>query len=181
MLISNRSLLRITYLICLLFAASPLIACEDESYRQFDFWLGTWDVKYTNSKDDKIIGTNRISQQLNNCIIHEHYQATSGFEGKSLNIYDKTTNRWHQTWTDNTGLLLQLDGSLVKSAENGDEMVLWGEGLDQSGRHIQHRIIWRQLNKDSVQQRWQVSHDQGLNWQMLFDGTYYRQPSTQTN
>ncbi|MGB0424873.1 MAG: DUF6266 family protein [Flavobacteriales bacterium] len=85
------------------------------------------------------------------------------------------------TWTDNTGLLLQLDGSLVKSPENGDEMVLWGEGLDQSGRHIQHRIIWRQLNKDSVQQRWQVSHDQGLNWQMLFDGTYYRQPSTQTN
>lgn len=151
-----------------------LFACEEDSYRQFDFWVGKWQVTQA---DGKIAGTNHITKSLNNCVIHEHYQSVNGYEGTSINIYDKNSQQWHQTWVDNTGLLLQLNGGLV-----GKDMVMWGEGMDQSGRIVMHRIAWTPTILDSnqeitVQQKWQVSHDQGISWQLLFDGTYKKAPS----
>lgn len=154
------------YLLPLLSASG--LACEDENYRQFDFWIGKWEVS---RPDGTVAGTNQITKSLNDCILHEHYQSVNGYEGTSVNIFNKNTQQWHQTWVDNTGLLLQLDGGLVNQ-----DMVMWGEGMDQSGRIVKHRISWSPNENGTVIQRWQVSHDQGMSWQMLFEGTYKKQP-----
>ena len=41
------------------------------------------------------------------------YTTPTGYTGESFNIYDSARRVWHQSWVDNAGLLLQLDGGLV--------------------------------------------------------------------
>jgi hypothetical protein len=71
--------------------------CADEAHRQFDFWVGTWEV--TNAQD-RVVGTNEISSILGGCVVLEEWQSTGPYSGKSLNIYDAANDKWHQTsWT----------------------------------------------------------------------------------
>ncbi|MDH3459056.1 MAG: hypothetical protein OER90_19620, partial [Gemmatimonadota bacterium] len=44
--------------------------CSAPEYRQFDFWLGTWNVE---TKDGKTAGTNHITQILNGCALREEW------------------------------------------------------------------------------------------------------------
>lgn len=140
-------------------------ACRSSSYRQFDFWLGEWQV--SRASDGEPVGTNRITRILDGCVIREEYSSRSGYAGTSYNIYDGTTGRWHQTWVDNTGLLLQLDGGL-----EGDRMVLSGSRVDREGRPVLDRISWTPVEEGRVRQVWEVSRDDGASWRTIFDGLY---------
>lgn len=163
--------LAIVGIIALCFTGS-VTACEDESYRQFDFWLGHWQVFQA---DGSLAGNNHIARVFSNCVIHEQYTGSNGYRGASYNIFDQSTEQWHQTWVDNTGLLLQLKGGL-----SGNTMVMWGEAIDQTGRPVQHRIRWTPQQDGRVTQLWQVSRDQGLSWQVLFQGFYRKAAPTET-
>ncbi|MEW6983883.1 hypothetical protein AAD001_14615 [Colwelliaceae bacterium 6471] len=138
--------------------------CEEAQYQQFDFWLGQWQVS---SKTSKGISQSKITKINDGCGILEEYSTPSGFKGKSLNIYDKLDQKWHQTWVDNTGMLLKLSGTLI----NG-EMVLEGVTYDKDHNAIVNRITWHKNPDNSVRQHWQISADQGKNWQTIFDGHY---------
>lgn len=151
------------------FYSLPATACDSSEYRQFDFWLGDWEVK---TKDGKLAGYNKITKHLGECTLFEDYDTPSGFTGTSFNIYDKTTEQWHQTWVDNTGLLLQLQGGLVTLDDGVEAMVMWGKGRSQQGQLITHRITWTPREDKTVTQHWQMSPDQGMNWQTLFFGIY---------
>jgi len=52
-------------------AVSP---CSDPVYRQFDFWLGQWDVY---SPKGKKAGDSKISLILDSCIILEEWTSTA--------------------------------------------------------------------------------------------------------
>ena len=82
-------------------------ACSASAYRQFDFWLGEWEVR--NPKDE-VVGSNTIRRILTGCVLHESWIGASGGGGQSHNIYNMQTEQWHQTWVDDSGRLLQLDG-----------------------------------------------------------------------
>ena len=88
-------------------------------------------------------------------------------EGNSFNVYDRQTGQWHQTWVDNTGLLLQLDGELTDGA-----MVLSGKGKLPNGDAVTHRITWTPKADGTVRQHWESSKDQGATWFTAFDGLY---------
>ncbi|MEO8385623.1 MAG: hypothetical protein ABI583_10295, partial [Betaproteobacteria bacterium] len=49
--------------------------CTSPAYRQFDFWIGDWDV--TNPAG-KLVGTNLIKPILGGCVLHENWFATGG-------------------------------------------------------------------------------------------------------
>lgn len=150
----------------------PLVSwaqCQSASHQAFDFWLGQWQVF---TPDGKLAGSNVISSDLNTCVLREHYVTASGYEGRSLNMYDRQTDSWHQTWMDNTGLLLLLDGGW-----NGKQMVLEGKGKNQQGEAIIHRISWSPKADQSVRQHWQVSSDNGKSWTTAFDGMYKKLPN----
>ncbi|GAB5379373.1 MAG: hypothetical protein Alis3KO_13600 [Aliiglaciecola sp.] len=140
--------------------------CDNTVYRQFDFWVGEWDV-YT--AQGQIAGKNTISKQLGNCILKEDYSTPSGYTGQSFNIYDRISGQWHQTWVDNTGLLLSLYGQL-----EGNAMVLQGKGKNPQGQDILHRITWTPVPDGSVRQHWESSTDEGKSWSTLFDGKYVK-------
>ena len=140
--------------------------CKDEQYQAFDFWLGHWQVS---SKSSANISHNTITKINDGCGLLEEYTTPTGFKGKSLNIYNKQDKLWHQTWIDNSGLLLQLKGQLVDG-----KMVMEGHTIDAQGKSLLNRITWQQQKDERVRQHWQVSKDQGKSWQTLFDGLYQR-------
>ncbi|MGH7628109.1 MAG: hypothetical protein ACREOF_01720 [Gemmatimonadales bacterium] len=145
--------------------ASP--ACASAEHRQFDFWLGEWEVRRA---DGKLAGRNTITREHGGCVLQERYAAVGGYTGTSLNIYDATRKRWHQTWTDNGGLLLELDGHF-----RDGKMILRGETLDSAGKVVQERITWTPRQDGKVRQLWEQSADGGATWTVAFDGIYTKQ------
>lgn len=149
--------------------ASPQY-CQSSEHRQFDFWLGEWEV----TSNGQVAGTNHVEAILNGCAIQESWQGSGGISGSSFNLYDRDTGKWHQTWVDSSGTLLQLDGGL-----NEGSMVLQGERpVPASGGTAQHRISWTPDEDGSVRQLWEASQDGGASWTVLFDGLYTRKALT---
>src|SRR3954468_10901366 len=140
--------------------------CTTPSYRQFDFWIGTWNV----TQAGKVAGQNKIESILNGCALMESWQGTGGVTGHSLNIYDSTRDVWHQTWVDSSGSLLTLEGRFKAGA-----MVLEGVATDEKGVKTRQRITWTAASADEVRQLWQSSTDAGKTWKTEFDGLYRRQ------
>ena len=66
-------------------AAPPPPPCSSPEHRQFDFWIGDWRVS---KPDGSFAGTNRITLEYGNCVLHEHYVTGKGYSGESLNVYD---------------------------------------------------------------------------------------------
>src|SRR5215204_4787827 len=73
----------------------PAKSCESVEHRQFDFWVGRWDVF---GPAGKKVGENRIELIADGCALLEQWTGNGGVTGKSLNIYDTVDRRWHQTW-----------------------------------------------------------------------------------
>lgn len=140
--------------------------CGAPAYREFDFWLGRWEVR---DADGTLLGHNHIQSILSGCALQEDWTGASGSRGRSLNMYDGTRGRWHQTWVDAQGQLLRLDGGLEAGS-----MVLSGEVLStrQPGTTVLHRITWEPLEDGRVRQHWEASRDDGETWGTLFEGFY---------
>jgi len=145
-------------------APAPTLApCSSEKHHQFDFWIGEWVV----TMNGKAAGRNSIRPIHNGCVLNENWQGASGSNGSSFNVYDQAADRWHQTWVDNAGSLLQLDGGLVDGS-----MVLKGESPSASGSgKTTHRITWTPNADGTVRQLWDSSED-GVTWTVVFDGLY---------
>ena len=141
-------------------AAAP---CGDAEFHQFDFWLGDWQVHKT---DGTFAGMNRITREYGGCVVHEHYATGRGYSGESLNIYDATRKVWHQTWVDDTGLMLVLEGHLA-----GRNMVLEGLTRQPDGSTAKQRITWTPNADGSVRQYWESTDAKGQ-WVAVFDGRY---------
>ena len=144
--------------------ASPPNACADGASRQFDFWLGDWDVFDPAGKQ---VGTNRISL-LYGCVLHESWKA-SKMEGQSFNRYDADRGVWHQTWVDSSGSLLLLEGGLKDGA-----MILSDAATPGRKAEAINEIRWTKNADGSVRQLWLASADGGKTWKTEFDGKYVR-------
>jgi hypothetical protein len=140
--------------------------CDAPEHRQFDFWIGDWEVLDAEGKPQ---GTNRIESILDGCVLRESWEGAGGSVGHSFNTYDRTSGQWHQTWVDNGGSLLQLDGGLEEGA-----MVLRGTGVSRDGGDLLHSITWTPLDDGRVKQHWQMSRDGGETWTDAFVGFYGR-------
>jgi hypothetical protein len=150
----------------------PATTCSSPEYRQFDFWIGDWNV----TSAEEPAGTNSIHPIHNGCALQENWQGSGegGISGSSFNIYDQSSDRWHQTWVDASGTLLQLDGSLSDGV-----MVLGGQRPSRDGSGmVQHRISWTPNPDGSVRQLWEASRDEGDSWTVLFDGLYTKVPAS---
>ena len=141
---------------------SPGASCQSAAFRQFDFWIGEWDVVNQKPPAGRTPppGKSRISRILSGCAILEEYETPSGYAGKSLNFYDGGSKKWHQTWIDNGAQPLFIEGGI-----EGASMVL----RDAAGAN---RITWTPMPGGRVRQHWEVSKDGGKTFTTAFDGLY---------
>jgi hypothetical protein len=142
------------------------VPCSAPAYRQFDFWAGSWVVTNPAGKQ---VGTNHIVKILGGCALQEHWAGSGRSRGTSLNVYDARRHVWHQTWVDNSGGLLVIEGGLKDGS-----MVMSGKSISRMGKAVLNRITWTPRDKDHVRQLWQVSTDNGKHWKTIFDGLYTR-------
>jgi|ERR1044071_2329689 hypothetical protein len=159
-------LLHVFAVVCLLVCPGVQAApapCASAEHRQFDFWLGDWQV---HRPDGSLAGLNRITQEYGGCVVHEHYANGKGYSGESLNTYDASRKVWHQTWVDSEGLLLVLEGHFT-----GKSMIMEGSTPQPDGSVAKQRITWTLNGDGSVRQLWESADAKGA-WSVVFDGLY---------
>ena len=147
-------------------AAPEASACAAAESRQFDFWIGEWEV----TAAGKPAGRSRIQPILGGCAILENWRGASGREGKSLNTWNASAQRWEQYWVDMDGTPLHLTGGFADG-----KMILSGKqplADPKTGHHRIDRITWTPNADGSVRQLWESSDDDGRTWNASFDGLY---------
>lgn len=168
----KQSLLFITVIISAssLFGQKP---CSNPVYRQFDFWLGEWEVFNVNGKK---AGDSKISLILDSCIIFEEWisaNTTQGirYAGKSFNTYNNRSKQWQQTWVDNVGGSTEF---LTGKSEN-DKIVFQTASFQLSKDTMAMRkLTFYNLGKEKVRQHGEISKDNGASWATEYDLEYRR-------
>ena len=138
--------------------------------RQFDFWIGEWDVQAGGQK----AGTNSVQRILDGCVIFENWTGALGLTGKSFNIYNASTHKWQQTWVDSRGSVLELNGEYKDGT-----IQLSGETKQKDGSRLLQRLTFFNLSPERVRQFWEQSTDGGKTWTVAFDGMYVRKKTAQ--
>ncbi|MGD9906025.1 MAG: hypothetical protein AB7U83_21345 [Vicinamibacterales bacterium] len=104
-------------------APPPRPRCDRPEHRQFDYWVGEWDVRPAGQPESAPTALgNVIRLEDGGCVVTEHWTTPQG-SGRSVNIFDRTRNQWHQTWVDSSGGLHQYWGQ----ADAAGNIVFVGE------------------------------------------------------
>jgi hypothetical protein len=132
--------------------------CSLPEDRQFDFWLGDWNLTEITPRGDVFQGTNNITSDDAGCVLEEDYR--SGGQGRSVSLYSRIDGRWHQTYIDSMGNRLILIGSF-----EGGRMLL-NAGATRS--------YWQPVDGNTVRFVQEQSRDGGQTWTPYFDSRYTR-------
>lgn len=137
--------------------------------RQFDFWLGEWNVETTQGAIPA--GQSKIELILADCVVLEQWQSNGNpYSGKSYNIYNSALKRWEQFWADNVGGNIFFYGGLKDGV-----MDYYTDELPQpDGTKLKRHLQFFNLGPDKVRQFSQGSTDGGKTWHVEYDFTYLR-------
>ncbi len=147
--------------------------CSDTVYRQFDFWIGEWEVFGPKGKK---AGDSKISLILDSCIILEEWASTGivngvRYAGKSYNTYNSAKKRWQQYWVDNAGGVTEyFNGHFADK-----KMILETGNEKQANDTFKiQKMTFYDLGRDKVRQHGESSVDGGKIWTTDFDLEYRR-------
>ena len=141
-------------------------ACQSSEYRQFDFWLGDWNV---HSPDGPSVGRNLVTSEQDGCLLIEHWTSSTGGEtGTSFNYYDVRDKKWHQLYLDNSGHagnFPAMGGNL-----SDGKMVL----VSDEKQSPVFRWTWYLLAPGKVRQMAEKSDDGQKTWKIIWDSVYVK-------
>jgi hypothetical protein len=140
--------------------------CTTAPYRQFDFWIGDWDVYGARGG---LAGHNLVTLEQDGCLLVEHWTSSAGGQtGTSFNYYDIRDKKWHQLYLDNSGNAGSFP-AIAGTFENG-KMVL----LTDDVNNLLSRWTWYLISPGKVKQMQEVSRDHGQTWQTTWNSVYVR-------
>ena len=151
----------------------PPRPCDLPEGAQFDFWLGEWDVTWTDAKGQTQKGSNRIHKILGSCIVEENFSG-GGFEGRSWSVYNPQTKKWQQTWVDSTGGYMVFTGTFA----DGKMELRMAPVKTKDGKNLVRRMVFRNIDKNGFTWDWQSSVDDGKTWKDLWVLTYSRKTAS---
>lgn len=150
-------------------APMPSPPCRAPVHGQFDFWVGQWNVFDPTGAQ---VGTNVVRRELDGCAVEESWTDSGGGRGRSLNAYDATTGRWHQTWVADALGHLRMVGGIDAQGK----MVLTGKRISATtGFELFDRYAWTRLAVDQVRQEGTLDIP-ARDLHFSFDGLYRRVP-----
>ena len=150
--------------------------CTSPESRQFDFWLGEWEVRPNGQ--DKIIARSTIEKKYGGCAVRENWmplnQDAEAGGGGSLNHYDPQYRQWRQVWLDSSGTRVDFAGGMV-----GDKMVLKGRwaNFGGPGKDAIVKMEYEAMACGAVRQHGLASSDGEKSWQTAFDLIYSNENS----
>ena len=147
--------------------APPPPACATAEFRQFDFWVGSWDVYPTGT--NRLVAHSLIERRYNGCAIRENWMPLQGQGGGSFSAWRPETGHWRQTWVDSSGAWVEFNGG-----REGEAMILTGlwQGVNGPGHDGLVRMRYTREAGGAVRQHGEVSTDNGRTWSPSFDFTY---------
>ncbi len=154
----------------LIFGQKP---CSAPVYRQFDFWIGEWEVYAQNGKK---AGDSKISLVLDSCIILEEWTSASTsqglrYAGKSFNTWNRASRQWQQTWVDNAGSTTEY----LKGKYGDKKMIFQTNPFPFINDTIAvRRLTFYDLGSDKVRQHGEISKDNEKTWVTEYDLEYRR-------
>lgn len=146
-------------------AQKPISCADRPENRQFDFWVGEWNV----TTKGKTIATSSVQRIIDGCVIFENYFQGTSYHGKSFNFYDVVLGKWRQSWVDSTGNVSEFIGRLQDGAIHYD-----GESHLSSGKKVLRKMVLTPLDENHVRQYSERSDDEGKTWQVAYDFIYVR-------
>lgn len=147
--------------------------CTAPAYRQFDFWIGEWDVY---GKNGSKAGDSKISLILDSCIILEEWTSAGSnqglrYAGKSFNTWNRNSRQWQQTWVDNTGGTTEyLEGKY----DDQKIIFLTKPFTFTKDTMAIRKLTFYNLSNDKVRQLGEISKNNGNSWQTEYDLEYRR-------
>ena len=144
-------------------AAEP--SCAGAEYRQFDFWLGAWEVR---TADGTLAGRNRITAAEQGCALEERWQGSQGNTGRSTNYYDPVADAWRQLWVS-PGVIIDISGGLDDGSMRLEGLITY----TTAGEQRQFRGVWTPLDDGRVRQFFEEQRGES-GWQPWFEGFYSR-------
>jgi hypothetical protein len=148
--------------------SEDMAPCRAPHYRDFDFWIGEWQVYDPHEK--QLLGQSSVTPEQEGCLIRENWKSKQGPEsGTSMNYFDVHDSTWHQMYIDNSGdarAFPPLTGNLVDG-----KMTLLSEMKDG----VQTRWTWYATAPGKVRQMAEQSADAGKTWNISWDSVYVKQ------
>lgn len=142
--------------------------------RQFDFWIGEWTCtgeSYDgNGKAQPTAAENTIRRTHDGHVIQEDFRMP-GLQGLSVSVYDAKAGLWKQTWVDNQGGYIDLQGGFKDG-----RMVLQTLPKPKAPAAF-NRMVFRDIAKDSFDWDWEASADGGKTWTLSWHLHYRRKGS----
>ena len=137
-----------------------------EPARQFDFWLGEWDLAWGDGEH----ATNSVYLDFDDRVLVESFDGRPSIDlqGMSISTYDDDAECWRQTWVDSNATYLAFRGGYC----DGRMELRTPRVVD--GREALMRMVWFDIRHDSLTWAWQRSFDGGSSWETLWQIAYTR-------
>lgn len=136
--------------------------------RQFDFWVGTWDVY--NPQNGRQVGVNVIEPVLKDCALVENWSGAGGSDGKSMNFFDAQRKTWRQVWVSDLGNILDYRHGEYRDGA----MRFSGITIDEAGDTTRQKLTFFEVAPDTVRQLFEASTDGGRSWNTTWVGIYVK-------
>jgi hypothetical protein len=138
---------------------------ELDAARQFDFLLGEWDCTWSDAEGPHL-GSNSVYLDLGGAVVVESFDGRPSldFQGLSYSVYDRDAQCWKQTWVDSDGSYHALVGRFEDGVMD----------LRRQGELGLYRLLWENIERDSLDWSRQRSDDGGEAWTTLWEIGYRR-------
>jgi hypothetical protein len=158
--------------------------CRDPSYRQFDFWLGEWDVLNRQRRPQGVRwgitgrATDRVYAVANGCGIVEHWRGTNAAGqvlGYSLRAWNPEKHQWDLVllWPQpNRPRFSTLEGGFRHG--RGD---FSRSGTDADGNRVETRFTFADIGPRTLRWNNGTSMDEGRSWSTTWIMEFTRRDS----
>lgn len=153
-------------------AQIPAKPCAAPEQKQFDFWVGEWELTWPSEKAGETgHGGNNIKRIMGGCVVEERFTGGDSMHlrGMSVSTFVTRAGKWKQTWVDNEGGYLDFVGEFKDG-----QMILSREGVAPGGAKILQRMVWKNISPKELDWSWEFSKDGGKSWEVQWPIHYKR-------
>ncbi len=135
----------------------------------FDFWVGDWNLTWKNQDGSTGTAKNVVTKVLDEQVLFENFEAEgqNALKGMSHSVYNAKEKTWKQTWVDNQGSHIVLNGAI----QEGNPVFITEPAETKNGT-LQFRMVFSEITPNSFIWDWQRKKDDG--WESSWKIDYTR-------